>query len=118
VLAAEIPVETEVSAHEATRLGAGLGEVAGAGARPPIPAQRLAHRRPRRGLAQHRPAVARLMLNVVRHDQLRILPPRLYNQVAAKSMEACDGDLQDGRGSPALAARRARRLYRRRAGRG
>ena len=57
--AAEILVEDEVLAEQAHRPDAGLGELAGAGDRPPVAAQQLAHRGARAGLRQHVPAASR-----------------------------------------------------------
>src|SRR5271166_4207503 len=54
---AEIPIEDEVLAQEPHRLCAGLVEFAGAGDRPPIAAEQIAHRRPCAGLRQLLPAV-------------------------------------------------------------
>src|SRR6267154_2174590 len=78
VAAAEILVEDEVFAHQPYRLGAGLGELAGAGDRPPLAPQQFAHRRPRAGLAQSLPAAARFVLYVVGHFR----PPRPPSQGA------------------------------------
>src|SRR5712671_1665908 len=78
VSAAEILVEDEVFAHQPYRLGAGLGEFAGAGDRPPVAPQQFAHRRPRAGLAQSLPAAARFVLYIVGHFR----PPRPPSQGA------------------------------------
>src|SRR5439155_23175012 len=92
--AAEILVEDEILAHEPHRLCAGSLELAGAGNRPPIAPQQFAHRRPRPGRGQETPAVLRLKLRVVRHDDFRYrptnrVPPGLYNHRSGKSMAAC-----------------------------
>jgi hypothetical protein len=52
---AEISVKDKVLAQQPHRLGAGLGHFTGAGDRPPIAPQELAHRRAGAGLGQNIP---------------------------------------------------------------
>src|SRR5271155_5575039 len=70
---AEILVEHEVLTQQPHRLRARLIELAGAGDRPPISAQQLAHRRPVTGLRQQLPAAARLLCPVLRHRRALLL---------------------------------------------
>src|ERR1700746_2009114 len=63
---AEILVEHEVLAHEPHRLGARRVERAGAGDRPPIAPQQIAHRRPGAGLCQPLPTAGRPMAPIWR----------------------------------------------------
>ncbi len=71
VSAAEVLVEDEILAEEAQRQRARPLELAGAGDRPPIAAQQLAHRRAGAGLGQNIPAALWLGAAILRHAQLR-----------------------------------------------
>ena len=71
VCAAEILVEDKVLAHQPHRKRAGAFELAGAGDRPPIAAQEIAHRGTGAGPRQNIPAAARLGAAILRHDQFR-----------------------------------------------
>src|SRR5690348_9586004 len=64
---AEILVEHEVFAQQPHRFRARPLDLAGAGDRPPVAAQQIAHRRPGAGLCQQLPAAARLVRPVLRH---------------------------------------------------
>src|SRR5215469_8957204 len=94
IFAAEVLVEDEVLAHQPHRQCAGVLELAGAGDRPPIAAQQLAHWRAGASLGQNIPAAAGLGALILRHNQFltdRISsPPRKRGSRA--SAEACTLD--------------------------
>src|SRR3984893_8068188 len=89
VFAAEILVEDEILAQQPHRKRAGSFEFAGAGDRPPIAAQEIAHRGTGAGPRQNIPAASLLGAAILRHDQFRvfssILDKRPYTRRALPS---------------------------------